>query len=249
MPKVLSIGVCDDNMIECTALSQKIKRLFSLKGIAATVSDFYSGQALLIWEQKIDILFLDIKMASLNGLETAKLLREQGQDFLLIFITSAEEYVYDAFEVEAFRYLLKPADDFKLEQSLFAAVEKKRKNPGNFFIFHRNHEVIKINLDEVFYFEITGRVIKAHLKMGCEEFYGKISTLEESLLDLEFFRCHKSYLVNLKFVESFSKTEIIMENGDRLFLSRRRTEAFSKAFLSYLKKSGGLIDVNPGESM
>ena len=236
MPKVLSIGVCDDNMIECTALSQKIKRLLSLKGIAATVSDFYSGQALLIWEQKIDILFLDIKMASLNGLETAKLLREQGQDFLLIFITSAEEYVYDAFEVEAFRYLLKPADDFKLEQSLFAAVEKKRKNPGNFFIFHRNHEVIKINLDEVFYFEITGRVIKAHLKMGCEEFYGKISTLEESLLDL-------------KFVESFSKTEIIMENGDRLFLSRRRTEAFSKAFLSYLKKSGGLIDVNPGESM
>ena len=71
MPKVLSIGVCDDNMIECTVLSQKIKRLLSLKGIAAAVSDFYSGQALLIWEQKIDILFLDIKMATLACLPFA----------------------------------------------------------------------------------------------------------------------------------------------------------------------------------
>lgn len=246
---MLSIGVCDDNMIECTALSRKIKKLLFLKGITASVSDFYSGQTLLAWDQKIDILFLDIKMASMDGLETAKLLREQGQDFVLIFITSAEEYVYDAFEAEAFRYILKPAGDFKLEKALFAAVEKKRKQPGNFFVFHRNREVIKINLDEVFYFEITGRVIKAHLKTGCQEFYEKISTLEEKLLALDFFRCHKSYLVNLKFVDSFLKTEIIMENGDHLLLSRRRTESFSKAFLSYLKKSGGLTDINTGESM
>ena len=77
----------------------------------------------------------------MDGLETAKLLREQGQDFVLIFITSAEEYVYDAFEAEAFRYILKPAGDFKLEKALFAAVEKKRKQPGNFFVFHRNREV------------------------------------------------------------------------------------------------------------
>lgn len=246
---MLWIGVCDDNIIECTALSRKIKKLLSLKGIAASVSDFYSGSALLAWNQKIDILFLDIKMASMNGLETARLLREQGQDFILIFITSAEEYVYDAFEAEAFRYILKPADGFKLEKALLAAVEKKRKQPEKFLVFHWNREVMKINLDDVFYFEITGRVIKAHLKTGCQEFYEKIGILEEKLLEFEFFRCHKSYLVNLKFVKSFSKTEIIMENEDHLLLSRRRTDDFSKAFLSYLKKSGSLTDINIQESV
>ena len=175
---MIYLALCDDDAVFRLKFKEMLTRVLDNAGIFHHIYEFESGEDLLEnYPKKLDILFLDIKMASLNGLETAKLLREQGQDFLLIFITSAEEYVYDAFEVEAFRYLLKPADDFKLEQSLFAAVEKKRKNPGNFFIFHRNHEVIKINLDEVLIEELEREYL--------DKYVGQPVYVEDALFTIE----------------------------------------------------------------
>lgn len=245
----LFIAVCDDNIVECTRLSQKVQKLLSEREIEAAMMNFYSGQALTACSQNFDILFLDIKMAVMDGLETARLLKERGQEFILIFITSAEEYVYDAFDLEAFQYLVKPVDEEKLERVLCAAVDKRIKPKENFLIFSRNRQVSKINLNDVLYFEITGRIIRIHFKDRCADYYEKISDLERKLSALDFFRCHKSYLVNLKFVREFTKTEIFMENGECLFLSRRRAQDFSRAFLSCLKRQGGLIDANIGESM
>lgn len=223
--------------------------MLSEREMEAVMMEFYSGQALSEYDQDFDILFLDIKMAVMDGLETAKLLKERGREFILIFITSAEEYVYDAFDLEAFQYLVKPVDDEKLERVLFSAVNKKIRPRENFLILSRNRQVSKINLDDVLYFEITGRIIRIHFKDRCTDYYEKISDLERKLSALDFFRCHKSYLVNLKLVREFTKTEIIMENGERLFLSRRRAQEFSRAFLSCLKRQGGLIDTNIKESM
>lgn len=245
----LFIAICDDNIVECTRLSQKIQKMLSAREIEAVMMDFYSGQALSAYRQNFDILFLDIKMAVMDGLETAKILKERGQEFILIFITSAEEYVYDAFDLEAFQYLVKPVNDEKLERVLFAAVNKRRKSKENFLIFSRNRQVSKVNLDDVLYFEITGRITRIHFKDRCADYYEKISDLERKLSALDFFRCHKSYLVNLNFVREFTKTEIIMENGERLLLSRRRSQDFSRAFLSCLKRQGGLLDTNIGESV
>lgn len=246
---VLFIAVCDDNIAECTSLSQKVRKMLFNREIAAVVKDFYSGTALSACNQTFDILFLDIKMAVMDGLKTARVLKERGREFILIFITSAEEYVYDAFDLEAFQYLVKPVDDAKLERVLFAAVNKKIPEQHNFLVFNWNRETVKINLNDVLYFEITGRIIRVHFWDSYTDFYEKMSVLEQKLSGVDFFRCHKSYLVHLKFVKRFSKSEIIMENQERLLLSKRRAEDFSRAFLSFLKRQGGLIDTNIGESM
>ena len=124
---MLSIAVCDDEALQCCTLSKKIQVILEQMHIPCTVRQFYSGNALLEEAGYFDILFLDILMQGLDGMETARIFRQSSSDQILIFISSSREYVWNAYDVEAFHYLLKPVDDQKLELILQRAVQKTRK--------------------------------------------------------------------------------------------------------------------------
>ncbi len=237
---MISIAVCDDNTIECFAIANKIRTLLLETGIEHTMKEFFDGSELLKSNCSFDIVFLDIKMKT-DGLKTAELLRNRLKQFILIFITSYQEYVYQAFDVEAFNYILKPLDDDKLKRTLKRAIDKSAVHQENFIVINKSRQLIKINLNDVIYFEIRGRVIAIHGKNNITEYYEPIKTLEQKIYGQDFFRCHKSYLINLKYVEKFKKNEIIMDNGDKVLLSKRRYEEFTKRFLSYMKKESGIL--------
>lgn len=120
----MSIAVCDDEMLDCCNLERGIKDTLEEMGVSCIIRQFYNGKELLQAVENFDIIFLDIVMYGMNGMRTAQLLRERAFQSILVFVSSSREYVFDAYDVEAFYYLMKPVDLNKLKSIINRAVAK-----------------------------------------------------------------------------------------------------------------------------
>lgn len=121
---MVSIAVCDDEMLDCCNMAKDIKDILEEIGIPYIVRQFQSGRDLLNAIENFDIIFLDIMMCGINGMKTAQLLRDKAFDKILIFISASRNYVFEAYDVEAFQYLVKPVEHCKLKRVLQKAVKK-----------------------------------------------------------------------------------------------------------------------------
>lgn len=121
---MLSVAVCDDAVLECADLARRIREVLGREGIGAAVKRFFAGRDLLEAGEAFDLVFLDIRMPGMDGMELAKRLRGKQPDMMLIFVTSASEYVFEAYDVEAFHYLVKPVSEEKLREVLLHAAGK-----------------------------------------------------------------------------------------------------------------------------
>lgn len=238
---MLSIAVCDDEVIECCRMAGKIKDILEEMRIPCIIRQFRSGKELLQAPESFDILFLDILMNGLSGMQTAQMFRKKTYDRILIFVSSSREYVFEAYDVEAFQYLLKPVDDRKLKTVLQKAVLKTESRLQEFIIANRERQKKKLFLDDIYYFEIKGRMIDVHGTEGIFTYYERIKDLEDKLRDRGFFRCHKSYLINLKYVEGYNRQEVILDNGEKVILAKRRYEEFCRKILQFMRKNGGIL--------
>lgn len=237
---MLWIAVCDDEVVECSKIAGKIRGILEKMEVSCTIRQFYSGQELIQSSENFDIIFLDIIMGGLDGMRTAQIVREKAFDKLLVFISASRDYVFDAYDVEAFQYLLKPIEDKKLKRVLQKAVRKTQERSQAFIIVSRDRQKKKLFLDDIYYFEIRGRKIDAHGTSGIFSYYEQIGLLEKELRGRGFFRCHKSYLVNLKYVDVYNRQELVLDNGERIAIARRRYEDFCREILKYMRDKGGI---------
>lgn len=237
---MLWIAVCDDEVMECCRMAEKIKVIMKEMKTPCMVRQFYSGRELLGSPESYDIIFLDIIMRELDGMRTAQLFREKAFDRILIFMSSSREYVFEAYDVEAFQYLLKPVPEKKLKRVLQKAVLKTEKRLQEYIIVSRERQKRKLFLDDIRYFEIKGRLIDAHGTEGVFTYYEQIGALENMLQGKGFFRCHKSYLINLKHVDGYNRQEAILDNGERILIAKRRYEGFCREILGYMRHNGGI---------
>ncbi|MDE7206483.1 MAG: LytTR family DNA-binding domain-containing protein, partial [Lachnospiraceae bacterium] len=145
------------------------------------------------------------------------------------------------YDVEAFWYLLKPIDEKKLKRVLQKAIFKMQQSSQEFMIVSKERQKQKLFLNNICYFEIKGRQIDVHEINGIFTYYEKISVLENNLQGKGFFRCHKSYLINLKHVDVYNRQEVTLDNGEKIVIAKRRYDAFCKEILAYMRKNGGLI--------
>lgn len=241
MCKFLSVAVCDDMPLECSDIANRIELMLKQMNMEFVIKRFFGGQELLGSEESFDIIFLDIEMPETNGMNLAKELRSKETQSLIIFITAFSQYVFEAYDVEAFHYLVKPIKQEKLKRVLEKAVKKSDNNSEDFLIISTERKTKKLLLRDILYIESVGRIAKIHCKGCVMETYEQIGVLEEKLRDKFFFRCHKSFLVNLAYVDTFNKTDICMENGDKIMVAKRRLEEFQKEILSYMKMRGGIL--------
>ena len=238
---MLSIAVCDDEVIECSNMAKRIKEILEEMKIPCIIRQFQSGRELLQALESFDIIFLDIIMQELDGMKTAQLFRKKAFDKILIFISSSREYVFEAYDVEAFQYLLKPVDNRKLKSVLQKAVLKTERRSQEFIIVSRERQKKKLFLDDIYYFEIKGRVVDVHGTEGTFAYYEQIGELEDKLRDKGFFRCHKSYLINLKYVDGYNRQEVILENGEAIVIAKRRYDEFCQKVLTVMRENGGIL--------
>ena len=241
---MLWIAVCDDEVIECSKLAGKIRKILEEMNVSCTIRQFYSGRELLRSLETFDLIFLDIIMDGLDGMRTAQLVRERAFDKLLVFISASRDYVFDAYDVEAFQYLLKPIEDKKLKKVLQKAIQKTERRSPAFILVSVERQKRKLFLDEIYYFEIRGRMIDVHGTGGVFSYYGQIGLLETELEGKGFFRCHKSYLVNLKYVDIYNRQELVLDNRERIAIAKRRYKMFCGEILKYMRNMGGMCDAD-----
>ena len=238
---MLSIAVCDDEVIECCNMAKRIKEIMEEMKTPCIIRQFLSGGELLQALESFDIVFLDIIMQDLDGMKTAQAFRKKASDKILIFVSSSREYVFEAYDVEAFQYLLKPVEGRKLKSVLQKAVLKTKSRSLEFIIVSKEKQKKKLFLDDVNYFEIKGRIVDAHGPEGIFTYYEQIGELENKIRDKGFFRCHKSYLINLKYVDGYSRKEVVLENGEKIVIAKRRYDKFVQEMLKVMRKNGGIL--------
>lgn len=200
-----------------------------------TIQQFSSGTELLQYNKTIDILFLDIQMDYINGMETARKLRNRKFKGFIIFITILKEMVFQSFEVQAYDYLLKPITEKQFDKTmerLFTSIQNA--NEANLLI-QKGHESRIISIEDIVYCEIIDRKVYLHLSSSeILDFYDRIENLEKKLNN-NFFRCHRSFLINLKHLKSYKNGIAYMENGQEIPVSRLRSKTFSNVILQYMK--------------
>lgn len=236
---MLKIAVCDDEKNIRSYLISLIRE----QDIKCEIAEYAFAEEYLSDDTEYDLLFLDIELdgsgSGMDGIGLARQIREreQGRQPVIIFVTGHEKYVYDAFDVDAFQYLVKPVDEQKFieifrraQDKILSEAEQRKKT----LVIRHGGASKAIPLDNIYYMESQGHKIMLYTIDGKTEYYARIGELEEELRG-RFCRIHKGYLVNLGCVDEYSKTEILLTNGDRLPLSKYKYEDFVKAYLRFVQ--------------
>lgn len=229
----MRIGVCDDLQEARELIAEKIKQLCPTE----TVTCYSSGTALLDEATLPDVLFLDIRMPKPDGMATAKQLRERDRNLILIFVTAFPEYVFEAFDVGAFHYLVKPFSEDKFAEVLSSARRQYREKAACAVFLkeplsigtHGQH--ITVNPDDIVYAEVFNRKITIHTMDSDIEYYGKMKELAARVGD-GFFRPHRAYLINFAYVRKYDSTTISLQRGEALIAQQNYAE-FVKSYLKY----------------
>ena len=235
----MRIAICDDERNIRELIGDKV-----VKQYPETELVFFScGEELLLSDVQIELLFLDIQMSGRNGMEIARELRKKDKNVILIFVTAVEEYVFQAFDVGAFHYIVKPINEAKFMDVLRKAVDELdskckdvNKTEERYLMINSGGVHTKVIFDDIVYAEIFNRKIVIHKLNDTIEYYGKMSDLE-SLAGDSFFRPHRAYLVNFKYVEKYDASTVYLENGSVLMAKQNYPE-FVKRYMKYIQRRG-----------
>lgn len=234
----MRFAVCDDEAEIRRDISDRITALCP----GASVTEFSSGGELLAGAGGFDIIFLDIGMDGLDGMQTARELRRNGCRAAIIFVTAFEDRVFDAFDVGAFNFLVKPVSAQKFAEVLKKAIDSRTEpaatvTSDRFIAVKSGGVSTKLALSEIMYAEVFDRILILHTTGGKVEYRGRLNEFEKCT-DETFFRTHRSYLINLRYLEKYTSSEVTMENGDRVLLAKQRYSELVRAYLRYIKSEG-----------
>lgn len=227
--EMLNIAICDDDRFFCEREQQFIAEYMNVKEYAYQIYTFPSGEDLLHAKQDIsryDIIFLDIKMDKIDGIETARRIREIAIDTYIVFVTAFIEYSLEGYKVDAIRYLLK--DDEFLDKAIFEcldAIMDKKNYRENKYTFEFQEGKIEICLNDIMYIDSNLHKLTFHMakeSQGEYTMYERLDVIDELLRKMKFCRIHKSYLVNLSYLDRIERYNAVMSEGLYLPVSKAR---------------------------
>ena len=232
---MIYIAICDDEKHMSGHIKTMVSDFFRKKNREISCRTFSDGEELLKYDGQIDILFLDIQMKGMDGMETARRLRENKFRGCLIFITVLKEMVFQSFEVQTYDYLVKPLDEKLFEKTMERCLASIQNASEDSLLVQKGYEGRIIRKDEIVFCEIIDRKIYLNLASGeILDYYERIEKLETKLGE-HFFRCHRSYLINLRHLKGYKNGTAYMDNGKGVPVSRLRSKEFSGVVLQYMK--------------
>lgn len=236
---MINIAICEDEKEIACDLYKKLKIYFQQEKEEVSIFVFLGGEELLKEKQQFNIVLMDIKMSHLDGIKTARKLKEQNNHCYIVFITAFKEYVFEAFDVEAYHYLLKPVEEKKLFSVLSKIKRKLKQGFNQLLLVKKGYSYYKINFKDILYFEVIDRKIYIHTINGIFDYYEKMDVLQKQL-NYNFFRCHRSYIVHLFFVKGYENHYALMDNGEKIPVSKSFQTDFSKNLLWYFEREAFL---------
>ncbi len=219
------------------------KKLLSLledysreKNISIETETFSNGNAFLeAYKNQFDIVFLDIEMPHLSGMEVAKELRKIDKQVLLVFVTNLYQMAKEGYEVDALDFIVKPVNKASFQLKMERIMSRSQSNLSKSILIHMmDNQFSVIPTKDIFYVETSGHYIIYHTTGGLLKEYGTLKNAEKKIQDeISFVRCNRSYLVNLQYVERIDKDILFIKN-DQLTISRPSYKSFMMALAKFI---------------
>lgn len=239
---MIRIFLCDDKPQMIDKYGTLINKIAQKNRITITLFTFRSGESLIFHlsdaPNNSDIIFLDILMGELNGIEVAKQLRKIGCNSVIIFLTTSEDYVFDAFDISPVQYLIKGStSDERFEEVFLRAVSLVEDNKAEMFVFKLGSARKVIPIKDISYFEIWKRLVKIHCQGGESfEYYSTMEQLEKQMQEKGFVRVHRSYLVNLQYISKFQRPNLLLKTGEVIPIGVTYMKEVDQTFSDYISQ-------------
>lgn len=228
---MIIVAICEDERYILEELRKKVEKYINRKSLDASIKTFTSGEELLKAKKKFDIILLDLMLPGIDGLEVARQISCRSR---IIFVTSYREYAVEAFDANAVHYLVKPVTEERLFSALDRAVNQTEQMDNQSLTLMKSGKTQVIFIRDILYCEVFNHQVRIHTVHGTYDYFGTLDMLEAKL-DERFFRCHRSFVVNMSCVAGQEKGVAILTNGERIFISRRKQTDFIQRLLNFLK--------------
>jgi len=235
----MRIAIIDDRHADRDYIAALVSRWAKDRDTAVTAVPFPSAEAFLFAyseDRDFDILLLDIEMGAINGVELAKTVRAENDAVQMVFITGFPDFIAEGYEVSALHYLMKPVDRDKL----FSVLDRAAANLGKaerWILLPSGDGQTRVHLNRILYAEAFGHDLTVHTEDGDFAFRKTIGAWEAELgPEAGFIRCHRSVLVNLRYVSKVTKIDVILDDGTALPLARNAAQAVNLAFIRYYRE-------------
>jgi len=234
---MIRAAVCDDEAKILDQLSGKIGRALQAMHAAHTLYATQSALSLVahLRQEPADILFLDIDMPELDGMEIARILQQEAPDTLLIFVTHQEALVYESFRYHPFGFIRKRYFDQELDGILSGALERLRKRDDS-FVFRCDGEKVRLRLSDILYFEADANYVRLFAECGTYRYRETLGGLDKELAGKGFIRIHKGFLVNQQRIRAILSDEVVLPGGRRLTVGRAYRESVREQLARYLRQ-------------
>lgn len=231
----MKILICDDEQVYLDTLTDHVRRYMDSRGIPCDILSLSDPGMVPVNDHRFDLAFLDIQMPGLDGITLAKELKQRNSRLALFFVTNYDEYQDDAMDLQAFRFFEKPFQENRLYAGLDKAMEYIDGACVDIYLYGDNAQQ-RVLIDDILYVTRCNRKVMLFTRSG--EFTARQSFDHwcEQLPSLFFYPVHKSYLVNLHYVDRYSYSEILLTDGTRIPVAPRRQSAFHKYWFAYLRR-------------
>ncbi len=234
----MRIAICDDNNDYINIIENYIEKLNKSN---AECDAFESGESLVSAyidnNERYDVIFLDMEMKKLNGIETANKIREIDEHTIIIFVTSHTEYMKDSFKCSPFRFLVKPVE-YSEFQEVFHDISTKLKKQRKTFTFTENKTRVRLFCDDIIYCESQDHWIRIYTKDQAYKVCKTLTDLHESLDKEMMYRVHKSFVINFQFVKSMKENVVQLYHCDRLIpISRSYKKAVIEEYTNFIERN------------
>ncbi|GAA0103072.1 two-component system response regulator RgaR [Paraclostridium bifermentans] len=228
------LGICDDEKHYRSIIRKYLEEILQSNVQSYEIHEFTSGEELLEnYPNNLDILILDIQMDGIDGMNTARRIRTFDSKVEIIFMTSYSEFMQEGYEVRAYRYLLKPIDFDKLNKHIIPCVNELKRRNSNYLTINTKNYIDRIKIDSILYIETQRPNLLIYTNKKVHSLRMSMRKIEGILEEYSFYRCHNSFLVNLKEIESMDG-EYIFISDMKIPVSRYRTKGLKLAITNTL---------------
>lgn len=233
----MKIAIYDDEKIFRDTLKKSLNKYSSEYELTFLYFEYSDGISMLSDNISYDLIFMDYKMKNMNGINVISALRERNNNTTVIFISSYKEMVFESMKVQTYRFLVKPLENEKLFEALTSFLNMQRNEK---FILLKDDSldlIQRVSEDSILYAEADNIYCKIRTSDNTYTYKRTLSHFGKELTSDFFFRTHRSYIVNFKYIESYTKNEIHLINNERALLSKNKYHMFQNSYITFLKRN------------
>lgn len=232
----MRVVICDDEKSMQAILENLLNEYSRMRNIDVFVDKFDNGRNLLkaLNEREYEIVFMDYQMNGIDGMETSRLIRSKNNECVIIFVSAYPEVAVDSYEVNTFRFIVKPIN----KEKLFKALDDYLKSIDydNLLILKTHDGTWKIKMSDIIYAEAKGKHTIIRTTQNSFEIHIHLKKIENKLSDEKFCRCQRAYIAGFSHIENHTNTEIIFDNGERAQIGKVYAAKFKKEFQEYIMR-------------